>query len=136
MRLLHIKVLKQMAHAVTAVERAAHDVIETKAGFSILDHVSKRVRKVDWSGSKFVHGVSSNGGSAFRDRQSGRRHLPIPPPYTGGIRRTLLEVEECATELSVFGLGKLPSRDVGGGRIRSGAFAFGSCDAVTGGLVG
>jgi hypothetical protein len=35
-------------------------MIETEAGFSILDHVSKRVWKVDWGGSKSVHGALSD----------------------------------------------------------------------------
>src|SRR5579859_576394 len=46
--LLHREVLKEMANAITAVERAADNMIEAQAGFPVLDHVPERVRKVYW----------------------------------------------------------------------------------------
>jgi hypothetical protein len=57
MRLFHFEILEQVTHTVTAVERASHNMIETEAGLTILDHVPKCVRKVDWGGSKFLHGA-------------------------------------------------------------------------------
>lgn len=58
MRLLHFKILKQVTHAVTAVERATYNVIEAEAGFSIFDYVSKRLRQVYRCGSEVRHGSS------------------------------------------------------------------------------
>jgi hypothetical protein len=59
MWLLHPEVLKEMADAIAAIERAAHDMVEAEAGFSILDHVPERVRKVGWRGAKDWHGSTN-----------------------------------------------------------------------------
>ena len=59
MGLLHLEVLEEVAYAVTAVKRAADDMIEAKAGFSVFDHIPERCREVDWSCSESGHGLTN-----------------------------------------------------------------------------
>jgi esterase/lipase len=65
MGLFHLEVLEEMAHAVTAVQRTADDMIEAKAGFSVFDHIPERRRQVDWSGSESGHGLTDTGWSFY-----------------------------------------------------------------------
>jgi hypothetical protein len=39
---LHLEILEKMAHAISAIERASHDVVETEARLSIVDHVPEQ----------------------------------------------------------------------------------------------
>lgn len=61
---LHLEILKEMAHAISAIERASHDVVEAEARLSVVDHVLERCGKICRCRSHSEH--------QFRTSQAGR----------------------------------------------------------------
>ncbi|EAQ23582.1 hypothetical protein ROS217_07889 [Roseovarius sp. 217] len=52
MRSLHFIIVKKMSHAVCTIERAAYDMIEAEARFSVFNDIFNILRQIFWGRSK------------------------------------------------------------------------------------